>query len=124
MLPARFYIAAQKFRRWFRDETRSIFQDVDAFLAPATPATAPLIDQAMFELDGQELPVRANLGIFTQPLSFIGLPVVSVPLRATNGLPIGVQIVTSPGREDIALRLAAVLEAEGVTASGIGKDAG
>ena len=27
-----------------------------------------------------ELPVRANLGLYTQPISFIGLPVVAVPV--------------------------------------------
>jgi aspartyl-tRNA(Asn)/glutamyl-tRNA(Gln) amidotransferase subunit A len=123
MLPAQFYVQAQKFRRWFQRETLKIFEHVDAFLAPATPATAPLVDQVTFSLDGQELPVRANLGIFTQPISFIGLPVVSVPLRATNGMPIGVQVVAAPGREDISLRIAAALEHDGVTSSGIGKEA-
>lgn len=121
MLPGQFYVQAQKFRRWFQRETLKIFDQVDAFLAPATPSTAPLVDQATFMLDGQELPVRANLGIFTQPISFIGLPVVTVPLRATNGLPIGVQVIAAPGREDIALRVAASLEADGVTHCAIGK---
>ena len=50
-------------------------------------------------LDGEELPVRPNLGVFTQPLSFIGLPVCTVPVW-TDGerLPIGVQIVAAPWR--------------------------
>lgn len=123
MLPGQFYVQAQKFRRWFQQESLKVFEQVDAFLAPATPTTAPGIDQAMFKVDGQQLPVRANLGLFTQPISFIGLPVVSVPLRATNGLPIGVQIIAAPGREDIALRIAAALEADAVTSSSIGKEA-
>lgn len=121
MLPGQFYVQAQKFRRWFQRETLKLFEDVDAFLAPATPSTAPLIDQVTFSFDGQDLPVRANLGLFTQPISFIGLPVVTVPLRATNGLPIGVQVIAAPGREDIALRIAASLEAEGVTQSIVGR---
>ncbi|MGL5448658.1 MAG: AtzE family amidohydrolase [Rhabdaerophilum sp.] len=120
MLPGEFYVQAQKFRRWFQRETLKIFEQVDAFLAPATPSTAPLVDQVIFKLDGQDLPVRANMGIFTQPLSFIGLPVVSVPLRSTNGMPIGVQVVAAPGREDIALRIAAALEIDGITSSSIG----
>ena len=41
---------------------------------------APKIGQATFVLDGVELPVRANIGIHTQPISFIGLPVVAVPI--------------------------------------------
>ena len=58
----------------------ALFADVDAILAPATPCTAPAIGQQTFMLDGVELNVRANLGIYTQPISFIGLPVVAVPV--------------------------------------------
>jgi 1-carboxybiuret hydrolase len=82
-------------------------------LAPATPCTAPLIGQQTFVLDGVELPVRANLGIYTQPISFIGLPVVTVPV-ALKPLPIGVQIIAVPWREDVALRIAHALEQAGV----------
>ena len=63
-----------------------------------------------------ELPVRANLGLYTQPISFIGLPVVAVPV-VLNPLPIAVQIITAPWREDVALRLAYALEAKGVVAA-------
>jgi len=37
-----------------------------------------------FVLDGVELPVRANIGIHTQPISFIGLPVVAVRFRSSR----------------------------------------
>jgi len=82
-------------------------------LAPATPCPAPLIGQQTFVLDGVELPVRANLGIYTQPISFIGLPVVAVPVPLAP-LPIGVQIIAAPWREDVALRIAYALEKLGV----------
>jgi len=84
-------------------------------LAPATPCTAPAIGQRTFVLDGVELPVRANLGIYTQPISFIGLPVVAVPVPL-QPLPIGVQIVAAPWREDVALRIAHALEQAGIVA--------
>jgi aspartyl-tRNA(Asn)/glutamyl-tRNA(Gln) amidotransferase subunit A len=57
--------------------------------------------------------VRANLGIYTQPISFIGLPVVVVPVPHAP-LPIGVQIIAAPWREDVALRVAHALEAQGI----------
>jgi aspartyl-tRNA(Asn)/glutamyl-tRNA(Gln) amidotransferase subunit A len=60
-------------------------------------------------LDGVELNVRANLGIYTQPISFIGLPVVAVPVPLAP-MPIGVQIIAAPWREDVALRIAHALE--------------
>ena len=57
--------------------------------------------------------MRANLGIYTQPISFIGLPVVTVPVPL-EPLPIGVQIIAAPWREDVALRIAHALEQAGV----------
>src|SRR5579862_2199734 len=80
MTPGSLVMKAQKFRRWYREEVLKLFADVDAILAPATPCTAPLIGQQTFKLDEVELPVRANLGLYTQPISFIGLPVVAVPV--------------------------------------------
>ena len=56
-------------------------------------------------MNGQETPVRPNLGLYTQPISFIGLPVVCVPVTA-GALPCGVQIIAAPGREDLALAAA------------------
>ena len=67
-------------------------------------------------LNGEELPVRPNLGIYTQPISFIGLPVVAVPVPLKS-LPIAVQIIAPPWREDIALRVARALEQIGVVAA-------
>jgi aspartyl-tRNA(Asn)/glutamyl-tRNA(Gln) amidotransferase subunit A len=64
-------------------------------------------------LDGVETPVRANLGIYTQPISFIGLPVVATPIPLTR-LPVAVQIIAAPWREDVALRIAYALEQAGV----------
>jgi 1-carboxybiuret hydrolase len=115
LLPAALIQKAQIFRRWYRARVLELFEKVDAILAPATPCTAPMIGQKTFTLDGRELPVRPNLGIYTQPISFIGLPVVAVPIRLTP-LPIGVQIIAAPWREDVALRIAFALEQMGVAA--------
>jgi len=60
--------------------------------------------------------VRANLGIYTQPISFIGLPVVAVPVPL-KPLPIAAQIVAAPWHEDVALRIAYALEKIGVAAA-------
>jgi AtzE family amidohydrolase len=116
MAPAALVDKAQKFRRWYRDEVLKLFKDVDAILAPATPITAPLIGQKTFMFGDVELPVRANLGLYTQPISFIGLPVVAVPV-VLDPLPIAVQIITAPWREDVGLRIAHALEAKGVVAA-------
>jgi aspartyl-tRNA(Asn)/glutamyl-tRNA(Gln) amidotransferase subunit A len=116
MIPAPFVDKAQKFRRWYREKVLELFETVDVILAPATPCVAPKLGQVNFTLDGVELPVRANIGIHTQPISFIGLPVVAVPVPL-EPMPIGVQIIAAPWREDIALRVAYALERMGVAAA-------
>jgi Asp-tRNA(Asn)/Glu-tRNA(Gln) amidotransferase A subunit family amidase len=114
MVPAAWVAQAQKFRRWYRAAVLRLFEEVDAIIAPATPCVAPKIGQKMFVLNGQEVPLRPNIGIYTQPISFIGLPVVAVPVPQPDGMPIAVQIITAPWREDVALRIAYHLEARGV----------
>jgi AtzE family amidohydrolase len=116
MVPAGLVMQAQKFRRWYRARVLELFEEVDAVLLPATPCTAPRIGQETFTFDGVEMPVRANLGIYTQPISFIGLPVVAAPVPLTP-LPIAVQIVAAPWREDVALRIAYALDEKGVVAA-------
>ena len=124
MLPAAWVVKAQKFRRWFRAQVLGVFKDVDVLLAPATPTRAPALGQKMFVLEGVETPVRANLGLFTQPISFIGLPVVAVPMwQKGSFLPTGVQAIAPPWREDLALRVASQLEREGVCRAPIGRAA-
>src|SRR5436309_6848348 len=116
MIPGALVDRAQKFRRWYRAKMLELFQSVDVIVAPATPCVAPKLGQVNFVLDGVELPVRANIGIHTQPISFIGLPVVAVPVPL-EPMPIGVQIIAAPWREDIALRVAHALERMGVAAA-------
>ncbi len=112
MLPATLVVKAQNFRRWYRERVLELFKDCDAILAPSTPVTAPKLGQQTFTLDGVEMLVRPNMGIYTQPISFIGLPVAAVPVPLSP-LPIGVQIIAAPWREDVALRIAFALEQMG-----------
>jgi AtzE family amidohydrolase len=114
MIPGVWTTQAQKIRRRFQAQVRALFERFDILLAPATPTRAPKIGQKTFKLDRQELLVRPNIGIYTQPISFIGLPVVAVPVWPDDGLPIGVQVIAPPWREDLALRVAYQLERDGV----------
>ena len=116
MIPAPLVERAQKFRRWYRTQVLELFKSVDVMIAPATPCVAPKLGQTTFVLDGVELPVRANIGIHTQPISFVGLPVVAVPVPL-EPMPIGVQIIAAPWREDIALRVAYALERAGAVSA-------
>jgi 1-carboxybiuret hydrolase len=119
LLPAAWVAQAQRVRHWFARQVAQSFETVDVLLAPATPCTAPAIGTEWLEIAGQRLPARASLGLLTQPISCIGLPVVTVPRWHTDPaaphLPIGVQVIAAPWREDLALRVAHSLESLAVT---------
>ena len=119
LVPAAAYVQAQRFRAWYRARVAELFGEVDVLLAPTTPCPAPRIGQDRIVLDGVEVLTRPNLGVYTQPLSFIGLPVLSAPVTRPGALPLGVQIVGAPFREAHVLRVGALLEAKGVVAAAV-----
>ena len=110
LLPATAYLQAQRVRVRFQKIVAEVLNQHDILLAPATPMTAPAIGQKTMALDGEEMLVRPHLGLYTQPFSFIGLPVVVVPVQLPDSLPIGVQIIAAPWQEAKALHVARVLE--------------
>jgi AtzE family amidohydrolase len=118
LLPAAWVQQSQRLRHWFARQVAARFAEVDVLLAPATPCTAPAIGTEWLELNGQRLPARASMGLLTQPVSAIGLPVATVPMwgcdAAAPHMPIGVQLIAAPWREDLCLRAARALEAAGV----------
>ncbi|MEN6543868.1 AtzE family amidohydrolase [Parvibaculum sp.] len=114
LVPAAWYIKAQRFRRWYHNQVLALFKDVDIILAPATPCAAPKIGEKLLTLGEETVPLRPNLGLFTQPISCIGFPVVVAPIQREGALPLGVQIIAAPWREDLALRVAAELQRMGI----------
>jgi len=121
LLPAAWYQQAQRFRTVFRAKMRELFQGVDILLAPATPCPAIRIGQPTITLDGVELPSRPNVGIYTQPLSSVGLPIVVAPVFAPGSLPVGLQIVGAPYNESAVLRVAHHLEKLGIASAPLAK---
>ena len=119
LLPAALYVRAQRFRSWYRAQVREIFREVDVLLAPTTPFPAPRIGQDTITVGGVEVPARPMLGLYTQPLSFVGLPVITVPVAGSGQLPVGVQLVAAPWCEAALFRVAALLERDGVVAARI-----
>jgi 1-carboxybiuret hydrolase len=115
LLPAAWVNHAQRVRAKARDQMRAMMAEWDVLIAPATPVPATPIGQEMLELHGETLPLRASMGLFTQPVSGIGLPVVTVPVqRADGALPIGVQLIGKPWTEALLFRAAAALESAGI----------
>ncbi|EFE98028.1 AtzE family amidohydrolase [Serratia odorifera] len=115
MLPSAWYVQAQRFRADFQQQTLPLFKQWDILIAPATPCCATPIGQETMRINDADLPIRASMGMLTQPISFLGLPVVTVPLKTAGGLPIGLQLIAPPWREDLALRAAHALEQCGIS---------
>ncbi len=86
----------------FRTNLLQFIRYYDAILCPAVHHTAPAIGTR----DNQRFD-------YTVPFNLTGYPAAVVPVAADDqGLPVAVQIVSHPWREDIVLALAAVLEEE------------
>jgi len=114
MIPSAWYVQAQRFRHHFREQVLPLFEKFDVLIAPATPTTATLIGQETMSVNGTDLPIRASMGMLTQPISFLGLPVTTVPLQTPGGLPIGLQLIAAPFKEEACLRAAWALEKMGI----------
>ncbi|HLX28356.1 MAG TPA: AtzE family amidohydrolase [Casimicrobiaceae bacterium] len=117
LLPAQWYLAAQRFRCWHIAQMRRLFHDVDVIVVPATPCIAPPIDTATLRVGGVELPTNLALGWFTQPLAGTDCPSLTVPIPRAGRLPIGVQLMARHGGEELLFRVGARLESLGVAAS-------
>jgi len=113
-LPKAVYHEALAFRQVFEAQVNTLFARYDVLIAPATFGPAPLIDAPFITINGVPQPARANLGLYTQPVSFVGLPVIAAPL-AVAGLPFGVQLIAAKGRDRALLRFAETLEERGLT---------
>ena len=117
LAPAAWYAHSQRFRRAWCAELAEAFRSVDVILAPATPYPAFPIGQAWTQIGAARLPAAGHLGVYTQPLSFAGLPTLAAPAASPGALPLGVQIVAAPWREDLVFRVAAAAEALGAVAA-------
>ena len=123
LIPATWLVQAQRVRRRCHDDAMRLFDDYDVLLAPATPMQATLLGAETITLDGIELPCRPSLGLLTQPISCIGVPVCVTPLWPNDSpdtpLPIGIQIIAAPWREERCLAVAKMLEDAGVATTRI-----
>jgi AtzE family amidohydrolase len=123
LVPAQWVLHAQRLRSLFRREVAAAFHACDILVAPATPVVATMLGQDVLEADGERVALRPSLGVYTQPISFVGLPVLTVPVQHVEGaLPVGVQLIGAPWSEALLFRAAAQLEADGICSSMVAPD--
>jgi aspartyl-tRNA(Asn)/glutamyl-tRNA(Gln) amidotransferase subunit A len=118
LTPAPVYVHAQRVRRLICQEFDEAFKTVQVILAPTIFAPAPTIDdcnRGYIEADGKKINLQDRAGNFltryTIPFNVTGLPDMSVCCGfSSTGLPIGMQIVAPPFREDVVFQLAEAYE--------------
>jgi 1-carboxybiuret hydrolase len=121
LIPASWVIQAQRVRQHAHREAMELFERFDLLIAAAAPAVAQRVGQETLLINGRSIPTKAGLGVLTQPISCIGLPVCTVPVwpgegesPAQRALPVGVQLIGAPWREDMCLAAARTLEQAGI----------
>jgi 1-carboxybiuret hydrolase len=121
LIPAEWVVQAQRVRRHAYLEAIDLFARFDLLIAAAAPAVAPRIGQETLLINGRSIATKAGLGVLTQPISCVGLPVCTVPVwpnagdtPAERALPVGVQLISAPWREDRCLAAAKMLEQAGI----------
>jgi len=92
------YALARRTQAEIRKRFESFFETYDLLLLPTTPIPAPTIE------GHDAVEQAARLTRFTAPFNLTGLPALSIPCGfTTNGLPIGLQIVSRAWAEAKAL---------------------
>jgi len=101
-----YYLKAQKVRTLIRRDFENVFENHDVIIGPTTPTTA----FKMGEKTDDPLTMYLN-DILTIPVNLAGLPAISVPAGfASNGLPVGMQIIGKAFDESTVLRVAHAFE--------------
>ncbi len=116
-LPARWLLGAQAVRRAWAGQLLAALGEADILVAPATPFPAPLRTEREARVAGQRHDARLALGLFTQPLTLAGVPVLVAPHRRPGRMPCGVQLIAAPGREGLLFAAARRLERAGFAAA-------
>ena len=104
-----YYLKAQRVRAMIADDFRRAFTEVDAIVTPVSPFPAFKLGEKMSD------PMEMYLSdIYTITGSLAGIPCMSVPCGQTSeGLPVGMQILTTHFDESGMFRLAAAFEQAG-----------
>jgi AtzE family amidohydrolase len=108
------YLTAQRFRNFIQAHVRRQFQLTDVLFTPAVAGFAPRVAEPTMTFDGHTIPARSHLGIYTQPISLVGLPALVLPLAGDHALPLGVQLIAGAGNEPLLLRAARQLVEQGL----------
>jgi len=96
-----YYLRAVKTRNLIRKDFNEVFQQVDFLITPTSPHPAFQLGEKIAD------PLSMYLeDIFTIPVNLADLPALSVPCGQIKGLPVGLQIIGKPFKENSLFQLA------------------
>src|SRR5205807_1205298 len=105
------YARALRHRQLLEEEVADLFADIDVLLTPTTAMAAYAAEGPLpMEIDGKDASHSGPVP-FTMLANLCWNPAISVPAGVTHeGLPVGLQIMVSRHADEVALRLASILE--------------
>jgi aspartyl-tRNA(Asn)/glutamyl-tRNA(Gln) amidotransferase subunit A len=96
-LAAHEYVNAQRIRTLFRRDFDALWQRIDLLVTPTTPITAPLITEDLVQVGSEREDTRLATTRLVRSINLIGEPALSLPCgKATNGMPVGLQLISAP----------------------------
>jgi Asp-tRNA(Asn)/Glu-tRNA(Gln) amidotransferase A subunit family amidase len=103
--------AALVARTTFVEQARRFMERYDLLLTPTMPCGAWPVEQGPREIGGRPTPTMFDRLWFTYPFNLTGWPAATVPCGFTSeGLPVGLQIVTARHQDALCLRASAAFE--------------
>ena len=110
-LTAQDYLKSQQIRTRAIQHFRQALAGVDAIVTPVSGIPAPAIRDDALESGEADMHALAEMLRFNTPANLTGLPAISFPAGYdTDGLPVGMQAIAAPWREDVLLQLAYLSE--------------
>jgi aspartyl-tRNA(Asn)/glutamyl-tRNA(Gln) amidotransferase subunit A len=95
-----YYLKAQEARALIRRDFDKVFEQVDGLIGPVSPSLPFRLGEKADD------PLQMYLvDVYTVSVNLAGLPAMSIPCGAVDGLPAGMQIIGRPFDEETLLRI-------------------
>ncbi len=105
------YVRAQEAQALVMAGFAAAFHEVDCLIGATLPTLPPGIEEHTVRIGTQDVPVLDAFTRLNAVANMAGLPALSLPCAMpADGLPVGLQLIAAPGREDVVLALGAWYE--------------
>ena len=103
-IPAKDYLKAMRIRSLIQDAFNNLLLDVDVLLAPSRLTPAPKITEPLDRpASDRPLPNKPGLTALIPAGNLAGLPALSLPCGFADGMPMAIQVVGRPFKENTLL---------------------